>query len=307
MRPDAACVTAADLKAALQDAANPREGRVVVARSGDGVMVRAVWPDGQSLERRVPVDVSECAAVRRVALALVRTWLASPPAPRPVVTPPIPVLKRPTRATAEVEERAVEPALVAPPVVEAVPEPVAPEEAPPVLREAVAGAQPAPPPPDWRVGVGVLAGVTAGTTPEGVFAGTAYVEAMRKQTLGVGLDGGLEMSRATGGAWASARWATLYGKLRLGLTDHLAFIATLGARLWVTEVGAPSLRAQQLVAGGAALTAGVDLDVGPVTLLVRGLGSGRFPEDRVSIAGTKVLFLKWWQVGAMLGLGWHFP
>lgn len=167
----------------------------------------------------------------------------------------------------------------------------------------------------WKIGLGALGGSTAGTTPEAVAAGSFFVEA-GKGRLGFGLEGGLESARRAsmagrGQAWAMQRWLTLYGKLSIPVGSRVALGATLGVRGWQIEAGATGFTTTSSTSRfdvGAALTVGAEIELGPVVLLVRGLGAGRILEDRVTIDGIgTVLFLKRWQVGALIGLGWHFP
>jgi hypothetical protein len=322
VRPFALCVDGLELNEELRNTPNPGSGRVVVSLSAPGELrVRATWPDGQSLERKVPAQPSECAAVRRIVLALIRAWLASPPAPvprppEPLPPPPRPVERRVERPPVETPVippppppvRVEPPAPVVPP--EPAPEPpTEPEPPPDVLHETVALTEPLPPAPEthWQLGVGALGGLMAGPTPTPAGAGAFFVELTRNRRLGLGLEAGLESSRSGTAAFASQRWLTLYARGEVPVHDRVRFAATLGVRGWAVEVGAPALPARTLFGGGGALTVGPEVTVGPVVLLVRGTFAVRLPEERISIAGNSALFLKWWQVGALAGLAWRFP
>ena len=161
-----------------------------------------------------------------------------------------------------------------------------------------------------------MGGATAGTTPELVAAGSFFVELDKgREGFGVGLEGGLESARSVrrnqGSLWAAQRWLTLYARFGVPLSPRVAFVATLGVRGWQLEAGSfevPSPRSvTNLVGGGAALTLGTEIELGPLVVLLRAIGAARFPEERITLNGNPELLLMWWQVGALAGLGWHFP
>ncbi len=303
VRPFAICVDQLELGEELRHAPNPGNARVVISLSATRELrVRAAWPDGQSIERKVPATPAECTAVRRVVLALVRAWVATPPAPKPKPVEPIKPVETP-KPTSPIEVEGPRPR---PPPTPPIPEPE-PEPKPEPREEAVV--EPPPPPPDihWRFGAGALGGGMAGTTSAVAAVGSFFVELTHDRRLGVGLEGGLESSRASPTAYATQRWLTLYARGAVGLSDRVTMAATLGARAWFVETGAPLLPARTLIGGGAALTVGPEVALGPVQLLVRAAFAVRFPEERILIAGNTAVFLRWWQVGLVAGLAWHFP
>lgn len=348
----APCVERSELAAALNDAGAVQ---VSVSIAAPGVLrVKATWPGGQSIERKVPAGEGECPAVRRVVITLVKAWLAAPPAApprppgkvegvpreRPPITPSE-VAGPPRNDHSSPGDRSTEGRRSTPLEVSAVdggasidgpstpldvsgkrsPNALTPIDGAPATPLEVSsldgGAQtdggPATSvgvdggPSRWHFAAAALAGTTAGTTPEAVAAGSFLVEVVRDRTLGAGVEGGLESSRSSGTAWASQRWLTLFLKGAVPLNDRVTLAATLGVRGWLAEVGAAQVPSQNLFAAGAALTLGAEVELGPVVLHLRAVGAARFPEDRVKIAGQTALFLKWWQVGALAGLGWHFP
>ncbi len=387
IRPDAPCVEEGVLLAqSLKDAPNPGGGRVVVSRaSAQELLVRTVWADGQSIERRVPASPAECAAVRRVLSTLIRAWLASPPGTRaatgetarraedsgdvgrapasthapsrgaeaPTTTAPTttaPSTTAPSTTAASTTAASTTAPVATAPKADAGPTsaPAAPEVGATATRETIGATEPATgarapavaqpvaasvdrpaasvaadpeipssskPAAGWRIGLGALGGTTAVTTPELVAAGSFFLEA-GKGRLGFGLEGGLESARTAsiagrGHAWAMQRWLTLYGKLAVPVSSRVALAATLGIRGWQIEAGANGFTTTSSASRfdvGAALTVGAEVALGSLVLLIRGLGAGRILEDRVTVEGVgTVLFLKRWQVGALIGLGWNFP
>ena len=107
------------------------------------------------------------------------------------------------------------------------------------------------------------------------------------------------------------RWLTLYGKAGIPIGSRITLAATLGLRGWQIEAGATGFtttRSEIRFDIGGALTLGAEVELGPIVLLIRGMGAVRFNEQRLTVEplGT-ALFLKRWQFGGLIGLGWHFP
>ena len=399
VRPGAICVEQAELTQSLKDLPNARGGSVVVAASVPrGLLVRTVWADGQSIERKIPADVRECPAVKRVVVTLIKAWIAAPPqaigaapradevaagarrqtpdrtepmasataaappdpgpvaalraksagpplgapqsgapsveiplaaesrfgseaagSPRPTApADPLPVAPSPTAPSATAASAAPEAGASPPAEPTAAPQQPAPAPAAEPAQEVAEAGVPEEPGAGWRLGVGALGGTTAGTTPEAAAAASFFAELDKGRAgLGVGVEGGLESARsvrsetAPGTLWAAQRWLTLYLKFGVPVGTRVTLSASLGIRGWQIEAGSaqvPNPRSTTALLGaGAALTVGAELQLGPIVLLVRGVGSARFPEERVTLNGNPTLLLKWWQVGALAGIGWHFP
>jgi hypothetical protein len=336
--PGAQCVDAAtlrrDLAAAgivLRAGAMPR---IDIRPQHDSLELEITYSPTQVLQRRVPVAVGECEAVKRLTVTLLTSWIETPP---PLLQADLAKREpdasvRPSQSTERLTPEAAAPR----------PELVSPDQGTPEISVAVD----AGPPPavgtleagevvpllvthedvtvdggeivsqesrPWRFRVALLGGAVGGPASQAVGAGALQADVGGKH-LAVGIEGGLETSQTMqvppGAIAVSLQWVGLYarGRYLLGRFGLEGAIGLRGWRVAAAASGFTTVHAPTLFGAGPSLTAGATLHiVGPFAIVFRATGSLRLPEEHFQVdpAGT-VMVLHIWELGALAGVEAEF-